>query len=865
MIGKTIGPYQVLDKLGEGGMGEVYRARDPKLNRDVAIKVLPERLAADPDRVARFEREAQALAALNHPNIAAIYGVEERAIVMEFVPGRTLDDVIRAGIDREEAIRIATAIADAVEAAHSAAIVHRDLKPANVKVRDDGTVKVLDFGLARMTGPDAAAGSAEAQNSPTRTTPAMTRQGIILGTAAYMAPEQARGRPVDKRADIWAFGCVLYEMLVRRPAFAGDTVTDLLAAVVTRDPDWSALPADTPRSIRAVLKRCLQKDPKQRLHDIADARIELASSAEDTAIETASPPPLRARVPAWALAATAVAVLAAGIAAGVLWQASRQTPPVEWTASRLGGPAVAYSPRISPDGHLLAFIAEVEGLSQVAVMKPGRGGWTVITHDRSQGLVYGLNWSADSGHVYYDRTTDVANGIFSVPNLGGEERLVLENAGNPLPLSDGSLLFGRANSDRVWQLHRFFSSTGKIEALPFVRTSQWLGAQNLSGQIDADHVAIVGRPLSVKGAEDGLYLLNLRSFAARRIGSDIDMTSALTLTTDPADRSVLLSVREPTTTYRVWRVPTDAARASEPMLMFLSEPELTIARNGPLYMSLHDRPLEVVRFSDTGAAPERLITGPTLTRSVVPMRDDRILLNSRVGGRSRVIVWEPRKEPVNLVQTDEETRAPVTPVGTDRVAVMIGSPETPEIAIVSVTTGRLVSRFPVPPGITSLGASPDGQTLYFAAAGKISAMPVGGGAPRPIGSGDSLVVDPDTGDLIVKLDEAAGSRLARLPAAGGTSQPIAIDSKELRLIPEPLSPGSIHKGRLVLPVGTKDSWNWFVALLDLPTGRLTRVPVDYDTDFHFASWSPAGRIIGTGLGMQAGLWRFEKTTRSDPR
>ena len=409
-------------------------------------------------------------------------------------------------------------------------------------------------------------------------------------------------------------------------------------------------------------------------------------------------------------------------------------------------------------------------------------------------------------------------------------------------------------------MHRFFPGTGKIDALPFVRASQSLGARNLSGQIDADHVAIVGRPLSVKSAEDALYLLNLTSFAARRIGPDIDMTSAVMLTTDPADRSVLLSVREPNTTYRVWRVPADAARASEPMLMFLSEPQVTIARNGPLYMSLHDRPLEVVRFSDTGAALERLITGPTLTRSVVPMRDDRILLSSRVGGRSRVIVWASGKEPVNLVQTDEETRPPFTTVGADRIAVMIGSPASPEMAIVSVAAGRPVSRFPVPPDISSIGASPDGNTLYFAAAGKVSAMPVSGGAPRPMGLGDSLVVDPDTGDVIVKLDEAAGSRLARLPSTGGAPVPIPIVSKDLRLIPEALSPGSVRKGRLVVPVSTRDSWDWFVALLDLPTGRLTRVPLDYDTDFHFASWSPAGRIIGVGLGMEAGLWKFEKTT-----
>jgi eukaryotic-like serine/threonine-protein kinase len=262
--GTRLGVYDITAAIGEGGMGQVYRATDAKLKRQVAIKVLPPSLSVDADRLARFQREAEVLASLNHPNIAAIYGLEESggitALVMELVEGDDLSQrIARGALPLDEALPIAKQIAEALEAAHDQGIIHRDLKPANIKVRGDGTVKVLDFGLAKALDP-AGASAVNAANSPTLTGHA-TALGMIIGTAAYMAPEQAKGKAVDKRADIWAFGVVLYEMLAGRSAFAGETVTDILAAVVTRDADWTALPAATPASIRRLLARCLEKDP----------------------------------------------------------------------------------------------------------------------------------------------------------------------------------------------------------------------------------------------------------------------------------------------------------------------------------------------------------------------------------------------------------------------------------------------------------------------------------------------------------------------------------------------------------------------------------------------------------------------------
>ena len=282
-----IGAYDVGELIGEGGMGRVYRARDPRLGRDVAIKVLPEALLQDPDRVARFEREAQLLASFSHPNIAAVYGFEEadapvdgghmaHALVLELVEGPTLSDRIQRGpIPVEDALPIAHQIADALEAAHEKGIVHRDLKPSNIKLRPDGTVKVLDFGLAKIVDPGGAA-SALSQ-SPTMLTASMP--GTILGTVAYMAPEQAKGKEADRRADIWAFGCVLFEMLTGCAVFEGESVSEVLAGVLKTDPDWQRLPPETPESIRRLLRRCLERDPKRRLQHIGDARPELLEGA----------------------------------------------------------------------------------------------------------------------------------------------------------------------------------------------------------------------------------------------------------------------------------------------------------------------------------------------------------------------------------------------------------------------------------------------------------------------------------------------------------------------------------------------------------------------------------------------------------
>ncbi len=367
-VGARLGPYEITGSLGSGGMGEVYRARDTDLGRDVAVKVLPAAFHTDPDRLARFQREAQVLASLNHPAIAAIHGLERSggvpALVLELVEGETLADrVVHGPLPLEDASAIARQIADALEAAHGQGIVHRDLKPANVKVRRDGTVKVLDFGLAKAIegeGASRAQSSLGATISPTMISPAMTQAGFIIGTAAYMAPEQAKGRDVDARADIWAFGCVVYEMLTGRRAFPGDDVTDTLAAVVLRDPDWSALPPSTPDAIRRLLVRCLRKDPKQRLHHIADARQEF----DEPLVASAAPSPTSPARRTYRR--LVIEIVAASVLIGVaVWQTMRASrvgqdeetlrfsvaPPPGVQVIDEGDPLV----ELSPDGRRFVF------------------------------------------------------------------------------------------------------------------------------------------------------------------------------------------------------------------------------------------------------------------------------------------------------------------------------------------------------------------------------------------------------------------------------------------------------------------------------------------------------------------------------
>jgi serine/threonine protein kinase/Tol biopolymer transport system component len=533
--GSHIGPYEILSPLGAGGMGEVWRARDPMLGRDVALKVLPEALAHDAERMARFQREAQVLAALNHPNIAAIYGLEEsgatRALVMELVEGQTLAE--RIGVTRpltpspsppgrggrafgnippsprgrgwpagtgeglrgsslplDDALPIARQIAEALEYAHERGIIHRDLKPANIKVTPEGAVKVLDFGLAKALDPNAGERSALAsggqspplQDSPTLTA-AATQAGVILGTAAYMSPEQARGKTVDRRADIWAFGCVLYEMLSGRKPFEGDTVTDVLAAVVRAEPDWDVLPADTPPRLRELIRRCLIKDPKQRLRDIGEARIAIEEtiSGVGAGLETrlckqsgpaAGTPPLQRAVP-WAAGIIVGAMVAALIAWRVFNSRSPAMQPITASIVAPAGSAFRFVGfesgfALSPDGQRLAYIA-ANGEGKTALWVRSLDSSSGQELQSTDGATSPF-WSPDSKFIGF-----FSEGKLKKVDVSGGTPVTLCDAYGPGGTwnRDGDILFGGGLIYRVGAAGGAPVAVTRLDAARKERSHQW--------------------------------------------------------------------------------------------------------------------------------------------------------------------------------------------------------------------------------------------------------------------------------------------------------------------------------------------------------------------------------------------------------
>jgi len=512
--GTRLGVFEILAPLGKGGMGEVYRAKDTKLGREVAIKVLPEALTQDAERLTRFRREATLLAALNHPHIASIYGLEEAGgkpfLVLELAPGEDLSKRIRRGpIPLDEALEIARQIAEALEEAHERGIVHRDLKPANIKLAQDGQVMVLDFGLAKARAADEAEATDESQ-SPTISRQA-TEAGVILGTAAYMSPEQAKGKPVDKRADVWSFGVVLYEMCTGRRLFTGETTSEVLASVIKDEPDWDALPRRaTPAALRRLLERCLEKNPRERLRDIGDARLELAAASSEPLEPpgTVPPPAFARRALPWVVAALGFALAVAAFSFSrsggreslrpmtrtsiVLPPEAPLAPPSSFYLS-VGRPTLA----LAPDGSALVYVALIDGTRQLyrRDMATGEIEPMLETHD-AQGPFF----SPDSQWV----------GFFAE----GKLKKVLLEGGEPLELADAILGFGGEwggdgfiyfGPTEVQGVHRVPAAGGRVGSVtiraPGVRTHLW--------------------PALIPGNEDLLVtrLITEESIAVARVGS----------------------------------------------------------------------------------------------------------------------------------------------------------------------------------------------------------------------------------------------------------------------------------------------------------------------------------------------------------
>ena len=533
--GSSLLHYRIVEKIGEGGMGVVWKATDATLGRDVALKVLPETLASDPERLARFEREAKVLASLNHPNIAAIYGFHEaqgeRFLAMELVPGDGLDQrVSRGPMPVEDALPIASKIAEALEYAHERGIVHRDLKPANVKITPDGTVKVLDFGLAKAVVGDSTGSSPASTPTilPTMTS-AGTAVGMILGTAAYMSPEQARGKPVDRRADIWAFGVVLFEMLAGRKLFEGETVSDTIAAVLTRQVDLDTLPKSVPASLRRLLARCLERDPKTRLRDIGEARIALddlapgRSGGTGRAVESSLSAP---RAPRGAVVRYLPWTIATLAILGALALALRKAPEA---GGGMPGSETRFAPltsfagvevpgSFSPDGSFLAYGHSAEGSVDLFVL-PTAGGAPIslFKSPYDEGLP---RWSPDGKWIAFTSFRDGRAGIFLISPLGGPAQKVADLPQRE-PESDAASALGTQpwSPDGRWLLFTRAKETGgaslwriDLEGRQEKELAPALDGQSYSqASLSPDGRRIVCMRWSAAGGKSSLWLFDLDS------------------------------------------------------------------------------------------------------------------------------------------------------------------------------------------------------------------------------------------------------------------------------------------------------------------------------------------------------------------
>jgi len=725
LIGETLSHYRVTAALGVGGMGEVYRATDTNLHRDVAIKVLPSEVAQDPERLARFQREAHLLASLNHPHVAAIYGLEEAEgkpfLVLELVEGEDLQQrLARGAIAVDEALDIARQIAEGLESAHDKGVVHRDLKPANVKITPEGQVKVLDFGLAKAWAGDPVTGSSSDLSQSPTLAHAGTEAGVILGTAAYMSPEQARAKAVDRRADIWAFGAVLWEMLTGHSLFGGETLSDILAAVLTREPDWEALPLKTPHAVRRLLRRTLERDPRRRLQAIGEARLVL----EDPAADPSGPgvPPAGGGLRAW------LAALAGGVALFAAGWLLRPTPRTSEEAVRKVDlvaahfePGLGRTPVISPGGERVLYVADdrlhVRSLDQ----------FEITDLDDSEGALYSA-WSPDGSHLAYVRQ----GRAWKVPSAGGPSTALgsvpgdLQGSGAGAWTEDGRVVFAGSDSVGLWELPATGGEGKEILRLDRDTESDFHEIGLLPGNR--------GLLLTVHRRETARAdTVEVLAGGSRRVVLQIPGERLRYPAYSPSGH--LVYERE-TTSPGVWAVPFSLERLETTGAPFLVVPggrAPSVARDGTLcFIRPDDSPVELVRVDRDGSVGSVAV----LAGSSMPLvarndpgtvyRSGMMLALSPDGGRLALTLADPDAH----LWVYDLSRGSLSSLGTDVFALSrpVWSPDGERLAYSSArdaSTWNLATRRADASGeqrrlaISSevqepLAVSPDGRWLVYA-------------------------------------------------------------------------------------------------------------------------------------------------------
>lgn len=863
--GTRLDSYEIIAPLDAGGMGEVYRARDNTLRRDVAIKVLPGHWSRDHDRLQRFDLEAQATAALNHPNIVSIFHVGHYDgspyIVSELLQGESLRDRLERGpLRMQQLLSWALDLARGLGAAHAIGIFHRDLKPENLFVTKDCRLKILDFGLAKLD--PAKAGSAD---GTTVTLKQLTSPGQVLGTVEYMSPEQVRGEAADARSDIFSCGIVLYEMFTGQRPFHRTTPAETMAAILKEDPpSLSESGIMAPPGLQGIVNHCLAKAPEQRFQHASDLGFALETLSETSNSGTRAPalamPPRLPAARKILIAAAAVAVVAGGVVMARSVIGHRPDVP-EWIGVQLGGPGIAMRPTVSPDGQLLAFSAMVDGQTQLAVMQPDSGNWTVLTHDRTSGMQAQMSWAPDGSRIYFDRVWGRPRGVYSISPLGGEPRLLLESAQCPRALPDGSLVVVQIDDSARYRLYRFWPDSGKRQALPALIGG---GVRELVDPLvavfsDGRDVVYLGTPDSSPNEVPRWYLLNLETLRSRPLSSPV-VPGVFTVGVSRDGRSALM-VNAMGDEWNISAVPRSGDASPRTLISFPKPYDMwgiDAARDGSLYFDYMVRPTSVLEFDTAAKSVSETVV--TLGGAMLPLEPGSFLFDRLTSGKRNLAVFHAGMGERNLMESSEESYSPATRIGKDSVAFLLGSPDAPRIAIATLRDGRIVKRFSFnAASVNSMASTPDGKKLYYCDHGRVWWIGTNGeeAKPIPVTEGDSIAIDSAGKYLYVNRLLNGQRQLMRLLLAGGQAETLTIPV-QYTISDDELSPAAADaSGRVLFEVDSADSWFEQIAMIDTSHKSFSLIPTGFSGDVWLPGWESDGRIAAVGARLHSALWRYK--------
>ena len=861
--GTRLDSFEIIAPLGAGGMGEVYRARDVTLRRDVAIKVLPAYVSRDPDRLRRFDVEAQAAAALNHPNIVSIFHVGRYDgspyIVTELLQGDSLRDRLHHGPVRvQQVLDWGMDLARGLGAAHDVGVFHRDLKPENLFVTKNGRIKILDFGLAKLDPVKVASGDDTTLTLEQQTTP-----GQVLGTVGYMSPEQVRAEAADARSDIFAFGVILFEMLTGKRPFQRATSAETMTAILREDPPTlSESGVMAPPGLERIVDRCLAKAPEQRFQHASDLGFALETLSQATSTGKRTPTitaPSRRPAPRLFLLAAALTALVGG--AAMAWWLANRRPVPEWIGNQLSGPGVAMRPTVSPDGQLLAFSAMIDGQTQLAVMQPGSGSWSVLTHDRNAGMQAQMSWAPDGSRIYFDRVWGRPRGVYSISPLGGEPRLLLDSAQCPHALPDGSLIVVQIDESARYRLYRFWPDSGKVQSLPALVGG---GVRELVDPLvavfpDGRDVVYLGAPDSAPNEVPRWYALDLETLRSKPLNSQV-VPGAFSVGVSPDNQSALI-INAVGDEWGIAAVPRSGEGAPRTLISFPRPHNIwgiDAARDGSVYFDYMVRQSSVLQFDPSGRAVSETVVA--IDGAMLPLDGGSFLVDRMVGGKRHLKVFRADLGERNLLESSEESSSPAAKIGADSVAFLLGPHDARRIAIATLRDGRIVKRLPFDAvSVESIAATPDGSKLYYCDHGHVwwIGTKSEGAKPVLVTEGDSIAMDPAGKYLYVNRTQKGQRELARMPLTGGRTEVLAIPP-EYTISDDSLSPMAVNaQGQILFEVDSADSWFEHVAMIDTSQKSFAVSSIAFSGDVWLPGWESDGRIAAVGARLDSTLWHYK--------